>query len=121
MIDHRDYDDTLIEIYSTDNKFILQTQTGYKCVLTLDTKENLDLYTETEEDAGTLRQEVYEKALIHSYSAAKKYLLQNETGIPYEDAIDVPNKYTYTETEEDLPSDGSKDMMQENPEELANG
>ena len=47
--------------------------------------------------------EILENGLIHTYSDANKYILQNETGIKYEDAIDKPNRYTYTETDEDIP------------------
>lgn len=47
--------------------------------------------------------EILENGLVHTYSDENKYIIQNETGIKYEDAIDVPNKYTYTESEEGLP------------------
>ena len=41
---------------------------------------------------------------IHTYSDAGMKILQNETGVVYEDAIDVPEMgYTYTET--DIPLD----------------
>ena len=43
--------------------------------------------------------ETLESGLIHTYSNEEKYIKQNETGHIYEDAIDVPNKYTYTETD----------------------
>ena len=45
-------------------------------------------------------QESYGKNLIRTYSDANKYIIQNETGIKYAEAIDVPNKYTYTESDE---------------------
>lgn len=38
---------------------------------------------------------------IHIYSDAGMKILQNQTGIVYEDAMDVPGiGYTYTETDE---------------------
>ena len=38
--------------------------------------------------------------LYRTYSNEGKYILQNETGIVYGDAIDVENaSYTYTETD----------------------
>ena len=41
---------------------------------------------------------------IHHYSDAGFRILQNETGIVYDDAIDVmPCKYTYSETDELIP------------------
>lgn len=49
--------------------------------------------------------------LVKSYSTRKKYILQNETGLEYDVAIDVgvyeygeyhPLKYTYIETEKDI-------------------
>ena len=47
--------------------------------------------------------EILESGLVHTYSDANKYILQNETGLKYEEAIDIPNRYTYTETDEDIP------------------
>ena len=47
-------------------------------------------------------QETLESGLIKTTSDANKYLIQNETGLMYEEAIDVPNKYTYTESEEEI-------------------
>lgn len=40
------------------------------------------------------------RTLIKTYSNENKYIIQNETEIKYAQAIDVPNKYTYTESEE---------------------
>lgn len=38
---------------------------------------------------------------IHHYSDAGFRILQNETGVVYDDAVDVmPCKYTYSETDE---------------------
>ena len=43
--------------------------------------------------------------LVHTYSDEHKKIRQIETGIIYDDAYDVPNRYTYKETdiESDLP------------------
>lgn len=39
--------------------------------------------------------------LFRSYSDEDRYLIQNETGVTYAEAIDVENApYTYTETDE---------------------
>ena len=42
------------------------------------------------------------KELIKTYSDSGKYIIQNETGFEYTEAVDVPNKYTYTESERDI-------------------
>ena len=47
-------------------------------------------------------QEPYNKTLIRTYSDARKYIIQNETGIEYAEAIDIPNKYTYRESDKDI-------------------
>ena len=99
MLKSEFYNDDYVKIYSDINNFIVRRDTNYKCVLTLDKPENFALYDETEEEAGTLTQETYGKALIKTYSKADVKILQNETGIPYDEAIDVPNKYTYSETD----------------------
>ena len=99
MLKSEFYNDDYVKIYSDANKFIVRRDTNYKCVLTLDAPENFALYDETEEGAGTLTQETYGNALIKTYSKADVKILQNETGIPYSEAIDVPNKYTYSETD----------------------
>lgn len=41
--------------------------------------------------------------LIRHYSDNNKYILQNETGIEYVEAVDViPCRYTYSEMERDI-------------------
>lgn len=45
------------------------------------------------------------RVLVKTYSDSNKYIIQNETGVKYAEAIDVPNKYTYTESEEEIGSD----------------
>ena len=41
---------------------------------------------------------------VYTYSTENKVIIQNETGIKFEDAIDVlPLMFTYTETEETIP------------------
>lgn len=42
------------------------------------------------------------KKLIKTYSDAGKYIIQVETGIKYVEAVDVPNKFTYKESDEDI-------------------
>lgn len=43
--------------------------------------------------------------LVRHYSDKNLLLLQNETGVKYDEAIDVvPCRYTYTETDESAPS-----------------
>lgn len=42
------------------------------------------------------------RELIKTYSDNNKYIIQNETGIKYTEAIDIPNKYTYTESDENI-------------------
>lgn len=42
------------------------------------------------------------KELIKTYSDIGKYIIQNETGVEYTEAVDIPNKYTYTESERDI-------------------
>lgn len=42
------------------------------------------------------------RTLVKTYSDSGKYIIQNETGVKYSEAVDVPNKYTYKESEEDI-------------------
>lgn len=45
--------------------------------------------------------------LIRHYSDKDCYILQNETGIKYSEAVDViPCRYTYTETDKPIEKDG---------------
>lgn len=49
-------------------------------------------------------QEQYSEKLLRTYSDQGYRILQNETGIIYEEAIDIiPVQYTYSETEEKIP------------------
>lgn len=44
--------------------------------------------------------------LYRIYSTKKKMILQVETGLKYDEAIDVENApYTYEETDEDIPNE----------------
>jgi hypothetical protein len=44
--------------------------------------------------------------LYRTYSDSNKYILQLETGIEYSEAIDVyPVKYTYVETDKEIPTE----------------
>ena len=54
------------------------------------------------------KQETLQNGLVKTYSDSNKYIIQNETGIEYTEAIDVPNKYTYTESEKDIESENAK-------------
>lgn len=42
------------------------------------------------------------RKLIRTYSDSNRYIIQNETGVVYSEAVDVPNKYTYTESEKEI-------------------
>ena len=42
------------------------------------------------------------RTLIKTFSDSGKYIIQNETGVKYSEAVDVPNRYTYTESNEDI-------------------
>ena len=48
-------------------------------------------------------QETLGNGLIKTVSDSGKYLIQNETGIKYPVAIDIPNHYTYSESDESIP------------------
>lgn len=45
------------------------------------------------------------RQLVKTYSDAGKFIIQNETGAKYSAAVDVPNKYTYIESDEDIPNE----------------
>ena len=48
--------------------------------------------------------------LYRTYSDNGFYILQNETGIEYEEAIDVENApYTYSETDKPIPAEPSEE------------
>lgn len=42
------------------------------------------------------------RELVKTYSDNNKFIIQNETGTKYIEAVDVPDKYTYTESDEDI-------------------
>lgn len=52
---------------------------------------------------NSITQEPCVEGLIRTYDNQGYYILQNETGIKYAEAIDIPNKYTYSETDEKMP------------------
>lgn len=56
-----------------------------------------------------LKQEQYEckngTILIHTWSNKGFYIRQKETGNIYAEAYDIPNVYTYEETDEKIPED----------------
>ena len=48
--------------------------------------------------------------LYRTYSDKELYILQNETGIEYDEAIDVENApYTYSETDKPIPTEPSEE------------
>lgn len=49
-----------------------------------------------------IKQEILENGLVKTYSDSDKYIIQNETGVEYTEAVDIPNKYTYTESDKDI-------------------
>jgi hypothetical protein len=52
--------------------------------------------------------------LYKTYSDAGYFILQNETGVKYSEAIDVEFKnYTYSETDEMIPVDESNESKEE--------
>ena len=51
------------------------------------------------------------RTLVKTYSDNKKYIIQNETGAKYAEAVDIPNKYSYSESEEDLPREDNSNMI----------
>lgn len=52
--------------------------------------------------------------LYRNYSDAGVYILQNETGIEYAEAIDVENApYTYTETDKPIENGENAEEVQE--------
>ena len=51
-------------------------------------------------------EEVLTNNFVKHYSDHCKYILQNETGIEYAEAVDVlPCRYTYSETEKNIEED----------------
>jgi hypothetical protein len=59
--------------------------------------------------------------LYRTYSDAGYYILQNETGVKYSEAIDVEGKsYTYSETDELIPVEEEKDAYEKSLEEEDN-
>ena len=53
--------------------------------------------------------------LWKTYSDSNKYILQVETGIEYDEAIDVyPVRYTYIESENDIEIEEELEVVEEN-------
>lgn len=42
------------------------------------------------------------RRLIKTYSDNNKYIIQNETGKKYTEAVDIPYKYTYVESLQEI-------------------
>lgn len=51
---------------------------------------------------NSIVQEPYGEGLIRTYDNQGYYILQNETNIKYVEAIDIPDRYTYSETDEKI-------------------
>ena len=49
------------------------------------------------------------RELTKTYSDAGKYIIQNETGLKYVEAVDIPYKCTYTESNEEIPKEEETD------------
>lgn len=49
------------------------------------------------------------KDLIKTYSNNNKYIIQKETGIKYEVAVDIPYRYSYMESDEEIKSKDIKE------------
>ena len=49
-----------------------------------------------------IKQEILENGLVKTYSDSGFYIIQNETGNKYAEAIDVSNDFTYTESNEKI-------------------
>lgn len=43
------------------------------------------------------------RELVKTYSDNGKFIIQNETGGKFTEAIDIPNKFTYSESDENIP------------------
>ena len=50
------------------------------------------------------------RELIKTYSDNNKFIIQNETGVKYTEAVDIPYKYTYTESMEDIPVEAKEEV-----------
>lgn len=46
------------------------------------------------------------RQLVKTYSDSGKYIVQNETGAEYVEAVDIPNKFTYTESARNIETIG---------------
>lgn len=55
------------------------------------------------------------KELIKTYSNAGKYIVQNETGGKFTEAIDIPNKFTYSESDENIPVEEEENIDEQQP------
>lgn len=55
-------------------------------------------------------EEIINERLVKHCSDANKYIIQNETGNEYTEAIDVrPCRYTYTESDKDIEEQESEE------------
>lgn len=51
------------------------------------------------------------KTFTKVYSDSGKYIIQNETGKKYTEAVDVEDKYTYSESEEIIEIEPNEDNI----------
>lgn len=52
--------------------------------------------------------------LIKTYSDSNKFIIQDKTGYEYIESIDLPDKHTYIESNNDIPDNIEKIMEVEN-------
>lgn len=57
------------------------------------------------------------KEFVKTYSDEGFYIIQNETGNQYEEAVDIPNMYTYSESEDKIGEEQEPEPIEEVVEE----
>lgn len=55
------------------------------------------------------------RQLVKTYSDAGKFIIQNETGGKFTEAIDIPNKFTYSESDENIPVEEEENIDEQQP------
>lgn len=51
------------------------------------------------------------RELVRTKSDSGKYLIQNGTGVKYVEAVDIPNRHTYTEIDENVPKEPANEFF----------
>ena len=51
------------------------------------------------------------RTLVKTYSDNWKYIIQNETGFEYPEAVDIPNKFTYIESDKLIRDTSPRDTI----------